>query len=688
MTSSIQYDIGIDIGGTFTDVVCRRPGEPMRTTKIMSTRQDPSQAVMRAVGFMVENWGIAPEDVGHFLHGTTVATNAVLERKGARIGLLTTEGFKDVLEIGRQMRHALYGVILEPETPIFLAPGKYRKEIPGRIDAKGQEVTPLDEDAVRQAVRELRDAGVQAIAVCYIFSFQNPAHEQRTREIIAEEAPDLMVSISSDVDPAFREYERTVVTSFDAYMKPVIDRYMEQIEGGLGKAGIGSPLQVMQSRGGLSISAVARKRPVRLFMSGPAAGVIGGTIVGKMAGSLNLITVDIGGTSCDIALVDNGQPVIRPEGRIDGYTVRVPMVDVNAIGSGGGSIAWLDAGGGLRVGPESAGADPGPAAYGKGGENPTVTDASLVLGYLDPSYFAGGTVSLDTEKSREAILEKIAKPLGLGLEEAALGIHRVVNAQMVEGIRLVSIRQGLDPRRFALVALGGGGPVHATALASELKIGTVVIPRYPGVLSAAGLLAAPIEHEVAAAFPMPLEGLTVERLKEALGNLDTQCAELMAHEGVDPSEVRISYSADMWYQGQSYYLEVPIHLEDPDPIKRLYADFLKVHDRVYGYASEAPAGIVNLRTIHSALGSDSLGEGAYAAGTGAPVKGERTIRTAAAPGGVVAKIYERANMPVGFRFEGPAIVEQADTTTVVEPGWRGEMLGDGNLVLTASEGGS
>ncbi|MCP1337098.1 hydantoinase/oxoprolinase family protein [Futiania mangrovi] len=688
MSSSNKYDIGIDIGGTFTDVVCRRPGEPMRTTKIMSTRQDPSQAVMRAVGFMVENWGIAPEDVGHFLHGTTVATNAVLERKGARIGLLTTEGFKDVLEIGRQMRHALYGVILEPETPIFLAPGKYRKEIPGRIDAKGKEVTPLDEDAVRQAVRELRDAGVQAIAVCYIFSFQNPAHEQRTREIIAEEAPDLMVSISSDVDPAFREYERTVVTSFDAYMKPVIDRYMEQIEGGLGKAGIGSPLQVMQSRGGLSISAVARKRPVRLFMSGPAAGVIGGTIVGKMAGSLNLITVDIGGTSCDIALVDNGQPVIRPEGRIDGYTVRVPMVDVNAIGSGGGSIAWLDAGGGLRVGPESAGADPGPAAYGKGGENPTVTDASLVLGYLDPSYFAGGTVSLDTEKSREAILEKIAKPLGLGLEEAALGIHRVVNAQMVEGIRLVSIRQGLDPRRFALVALGGGGPVHATALASELKIGTVVIPRYPGVLSAAGLLAAPIEHEVAAAYPSPLEGLSVERLKEALGNLDRQCAELMAHEGVDPSEVRISYSADMWYQGQSYYLEVPIHLEDPDPIKRLYADFLKVHDRVYGYASEAPAGIVNLRTIHSALGSDTLGEGAYVAGTGAPVKGERTIRTAAAPGGVLAKIYERANMPVGFRFEGPAIVEQADTTTVVEPGWRGEMMADGNLVLTASEGGS
>lgn len=681
-----QYDIGIDIGGTFTDLVCRRPGEPMLTTKIMSTRQNPNEAVMQAVRYMVENWKIAPEAVGHFLHGTTVATNAVLERKGARIGLLTTAGFKDVLEIGRQMRQALYGIILEPETPVFLAQGKYRKEIPERVGSKGEVVTPLDEAAVRSALRELVRDGVQAVAVCYLFSFQNPAHEVRTREIIAEEFPDLMVSISCEVDPAFREYERTVVTAFDAYMKPIIDRYMEQIEGGLSDAGIDSPLQVMQSRGGLSISAVARKRPVRLFMSGPAAGVIGGTIVGKMAGAQDLITVDIGGTSCDIALVDGGRPVIRPEGRIDGYTVRVPMVDVNAIGSGGGSIAWLDAGGGLRVGPESAGADPGPAAYGKGGENPTVTDASLVLGYLNPSFFAGGTVELDVEKAREAVLEKIAKPLGLGLEEAALGIHRVVNTQMVEGIRLVSIRQGLDPRRFTLVALGGGGPIHATALASELKITRVVIPRYPGVLSAAGLLAAPIEHEVSAAFPRPLKDITLPMLREALGDLDRQCAALMAHEGVSDDQVGISYFADMWYLGQSYHLEVPMRLDDADPLGRLYEDFLQVHDRVYGYASQAPAGIVNLRSIHATAAEESLGEGAYTAGDGHAVKGERTIRVAAEPGGIAAKVYDRSHMQAGLRLEGPAIVEQADTTTVIEPGWSGEVRPDGNLVLTWIEG--
>ncbi|MDE0062398.1 MAG: hydantoinase/oxoprolinase family protein [Gammaproteobacteria bacterium] len=686
MARGICYDIGIDIGGTFTDLVCRRPGESMLTAKIVSTRWNPDEAVMQAVRFMVENWNIAPEEVGRFLHGTTVATNAVLERKGARLGLLTTAGFKDVLEIGRQMRRELYGIILKPQTPVFLAPGKYRREISERIGSKGEEVTPLDEEAVRSAVLDLVEAGAQAIAVCYLFSFRNPAHELRTREIVAEAFPGLKVSLSCEVDPAFREYERTVVTAFDAYMKPTIDRYMERIEGGLRKTGIGAPLQVMQSRGGLAISSVARRRPVRLFMSGPAAGVIGGTIVGCMAGAQDLITVDIGGTSCDIALVDGGRPVIRPEGSIDGYTVRVPMVDVNAIGSGGGSIAWLDAGGGLRVGPESAGADPGPAAYGRGGEKPTVTDASLVLGYLNPAFFAGGTVGLDIDKAREAVGEKVAKPLGLGLEEAALGIHRVVNTQIAEGIRLVSIRRGIDPRRFTLVALGGAGPVHATALASELNIDRVVIPRHPGVLSAAGLLAAPIEHEVSAAFPMPLEQLTLANLREALSDLDGECAALMAHEGVSTDQVGIAYFADMWYLGQSYHLEVPIRLDEPDPLARLYDDFLEVHDRVYGHAAQVPAGIVNLRTIHSTAAGVSLGEGEFAAGDGKAVKGERVIRVAAEPGEVAARVYDRANMEACLRLEGPAIVEQADTTTLVQPGWTGEVATDGNLILIRSKG--
>ena len=674
-------DVGVDIGGTFTDIVCRRRGEPMRIVKLPTTRGDPSRAVLEAVRYMVETWGVQPSEIARFLHGTTIATNAVLERKGARIGLITSRGFRDVLEIGREMRQQLYGIILEPETPVFLAPGARRKEATEQVSASGEVIVPLDEASVLRAADELVAEGVEAIAVAYIFSFLNPSHERRTRDLIAARHPRLMISLSSDVDPAFREYERTVVTAFDAYMKPIVDRYLQHLEAGLASAGVSAPLQVMQSRGGLAGTSVARKRPVRLFMSGPAAGVIGGTIVGLMAGRRNLITIDIGGTSSDIALVDRGTPIIRPEGKIAGFPVRVPMVDVNAIGSGGGSIAWLDGAGGLRVGPESAGSEPGPACYGRGGARATVTDASLVLGYLDPGFFAGGTVRLDPALSRQAIERTIATPLGLGVEEAALGIHRVVNAQMVEGIRLVSIRQGMDPRIFTLVALGGAGPLHATALSADLGIASVVIPRHPGVLSAAGLLAARIEHEVSAAFPRRVRELDLAGVRQALDALDQQCAMLMAEEKVRPEEVRVRYFADVWYVGQSYYLEVPLHLDDPDPAGRLYKDFLAQHEQVYGYATQNPAAIVNLRTIHRTGGADSLAEGSYAPSGGDPRKRPRSIRVASSAHPIEAQIYDRAAMPVGMIVEGPAVIEQIDTTTLLEPGWRATVLADGNLLL-------
>ncbi|MGE0425737.1 MAG: hydantoinase/oxoprolinase family protein [Reyranellaceae bacterium] len=678
-TASI--DVGVDIGGTFTDVVCRRQGEPMRIVKLPTTRGDPSRAVLEAVRYMVESWNVQPTEIARFLHGTTIATNAVLERKGAKIGLITSRGFRDVLEIGREMRQQLYGIILQPETPVFLAPGARRKEAIEQVSATGEVVVPLDDASVLQAADELVAEGVEAIAVAYIFSFLNPSHERRTRALIAARHPQLMISLSSDVDPAFREYERTVVTAFDAYMKPVVDRYLQHLETGLASAGVSAPLQVMQSRGGLAGTSVARQRPVRLFMSGPAAGVIGGTIVGLMAGRRNLITIDIGGTSSDIALVDRGTPIIRPEGKIAGFPVRVPMVDVNAIGSGGGSIAWLDGAGGLRVGPESAGSDPGPACYGRGGERATVTDASLVLGYLDPEFFAGGTVRLDPALSRRTIERTIAQPLGLGVEEAALGIHRVVNAQMVEGIRLVSIRQGMDPRIFTLVALGGAGPLHATALSADLGIASVVIPRHPGVLSAAGLLAARIEHEVSAAFPRRVRELDLDAVRQALDDLDRQCAKLMAEEKVRPEGVDVRYYADVWYVGQSYYLEVPLHLDDPDPSGRLYKEFLAQHEQVYGYATQNPAAIVNLRTIHRTGGADSLSEGSYAPSGGDPRKTPRPIRVASSSQPLDAQIYDRAAMPVGMVVQGPAVIEQIDTTTLLEPGWKAHVLPDGNLLL-------
>jgi len=679
MTAVAQ--IGVDIGGTFTDVVCRFDDGTLKFVKLPTTRKDESQAVLQSIALMARDWGVQPADIARFTHGTTVATNAVLERKGARIGIITTQGFRDVLEIGRQMRHQMYSVVLESETPAFLAPGARRKEVPERVGADGRVLVPLDEAAVKIAADALVADGCEAIAICFLFSFRNPAHEKRAREIVELAHPSVKVAVSHEVDPAFREYERTVVTAFDAYVKPVIDRYLSRLEKGLAGAGVPAPLQVMQSRGGLMVSEVARQRPVRLFLSGPAAGVIGASLAGASANAEDLITVDIGGTSCDIALISKGKALIRSDGLIDGYPVRVAMVDVNSIGSGGGSIAWIDRGGGLRVGPQSAGSEPGPACYDRGGAQPTVTDASVVLGYVNPDFFAGGTLKLTPERAHRVIADKVAKPLGLTLEEAALGIHRVLNAQMAEGIRLVSVRQGLDPRKFALLPLGGGGAVHATALARDLNIARVVVPRTPGVLSAAGLLAAPVAHEVSAAYGRALNDTTVGDLRGALGALDADCARLMQLEQLNGASVVIQYMADICYVGQSYTLEIPLRLDAPDPMATLYDDFLINHDRVYGHATRVPARIVNLRTVHQAGGLDRIDGGPFAPSGGPPQKATRRVLTAGQSGFADAAILDRAAMPVGFTFQGPAIVEQSDTTTLVEPGWRGSVDPAGNLIL-------
>jgi len=682
---AMAVEIGIDIGGTFTDVVARDADGRLRMAKVPSSRRDPGGAVRRVLEETLAGWGISPDALVRFVHGTTVATNAVLERRGARIGLVTTAGFEDVLEIGRQRRTDMYDVVMRAETPGFLAPGALRRGVAEEMSPEGETVVPLDVAGLEAAVDDLAAAGVEAIAVSFLFSFANPAHEQAARDLIRVRHPDLFVSISSEVDPAFREYERTAVTAFDAYVKPVLDRYLAGMERDLAAGGVTAPLQIMQSRGGTCSSVVARRKPVKLFLSGPAAGVIGGRSAGTAAGASDLITVDIGGTSCDIALIRDGRPLIRQEGVIDGYPVRVPMVDVNAIGAGGGSIAWIDRGGGLRVGPHSAGAEPGPACYGRGGEEATVTDASVVLGYIDPVYFAGGTLPLDPALAHAAVEARVARPLGLSVEDAALGIHRVLNAQMAEGIRLVSISRGIDPRGFALVGLGGGGAIHATALAGELGIPRVVVPRFPGVLSAAGLLAAPVEHEAQAAFPRPLAGLDAGGVRETIAALDATCRELMTAEGLDPAASLVRHFADVCYVGQSHHLEVPLALDAPRPLERLYEDFLAAHERVFGHATPSPARLVNLRSVHQAVtGSEDIA-GPWAPSGGTPLKGTRPIRTAAEPGRLEAAVYDRTAMPAGFTFEGPAIVEQADTTTLVEPGWNGEILADGSLMLTRAE---
>ena len=680
MSTSGDLLIGVDIGGTFTDVVVRRPGGPTRIMKIPSTRDDPSLAVLQALERMEADWGLPPQQIARFVHGTTVATNAVLERKGARVGLITTEGFRDVLEIGRQMRHQMYDLALDPETPTFLAPGRFRREVRERVSATGEVLQTLDEAAVAAAADELVAAGARAIAVVFLFSFLNDAHERRAREIISARHPDAFVSISCEVDPAFREYERTVVTTFDAYVKPVVDRYLANLDAGLAAARVPAPLQIMQSRGGISGSATARLRPVRLFLSGPAAGVIGARMVGEAADCPNLITVDIGGTSCDIALIESGTPALRSEGLIDGFPVRTSMVDVNSIGSGGGSIAWLDAAKGLRVGPHSAGSEPGPACYGLGGSEPTVTDASVVLGYLDPDHFAGGHLKLRPELSREAIDRLVARPMRLTVEQAALGIHRIVNAQVAEGIRFVSIRRGHDPRRFTLLPLGGGGALHACALAEELGLGRILVPRLPGVLSAAGLLAAPVEHEVSVALPRAIDVVDLAEVRAALDQLDGRCRTLMAQENIAAAHVTRLYFADVCYTGQGYHLEVPFEPAAPDPFAALTAAFYSAHDRTYGYAPKSPIRLVNLRTVHSVAGATRLQDAWTPASRPALVRKARILlpeRQAA----VEAAVYDRAALKAGDTFSGPAIIEQDDTTTLLTPGWHCRVDALGNLVL-------
>ena len=678
-----QFEIGVDIGGTFTDVVCRDGKGATRLVKIPTTRSNPSAGVKAAMDYMRREWRVSPDEIVRFVHGTTVATNAVIEAKGARIGLLTTAGFKDVLEIGRQMRHSVYDLLLKPETPVFLAPGALRKEVGERLTATGDVLVPLEESSVVRAVDELAAEGVEAIAVSYLFSFLNPAHERRTREIVAGRHPRILVSLSSDVDPAFREYERTCVTAFDAYIKPVVGRSLENMERGLVEDGVRTPLQIMQSRGGISSSSIARQRPVRLFLSGPAAGVIGGLEVGRAAGVEDLITIDVGGTSCDIALISRGQPLIRSEGEISGYSVRVPMVDVNAIGAGGGSIAWIDGAGSLRVGPHSAGSEPGPACYGRGGERATVTDASVILGYINPDYFAAGSLKLSPETARQAIETTIARPLGLSLERAALGIHRVLNAQMAEAMRLVSIGRGIDPRGYTLLPLGGGGPLHATALARELGIRRIVVPRHPGVLSATGLLFAPIEHESSVAFPRPLVRHEWPEVERALAERDQACARLMRSEGVPAAQTQIFYFADVCYIGQAYHLEIPLRPEAANPIAALYQDFLVTHDRIYGHSTDGPARIVNLRSIHRSTVSRSATATVAGSAGNTAAKATRDILTAESGSFVPARVYDRATMVAGLEIRGPAIVEQADTTTLIEPGWRATVAGDGALIITA-----
>jgi len=676
-----HVQIGVDIGGTFTDIVALDGEGRLALAKVPSTPKDLLDGIGAAVGKVLALAGAPPGDVERFIHGTTVATNAVLEQKGAVTAVLTTEGFEDVLEMGRQKRSRMYDLEMDPETPSFLAPGRRRVGIRERLDARGAVLVPLDEGQVRAAVQTLRAQGVQAIAVCYLFSFVNPAHEQRTRELCAEIAPEISVSLSSEVDPTFREYERLCVTAFDAYLGPVVKRYLAGLADTLRGLGIRAVPLIMRSRGGIVSAALAARQPVTLFLSGPAGGVIGAGCAAERSGVRDFVSLDMGGTSNDVAVVRSGAPLLASEGSIGPYPVRTPMVDVNTIGAGGGSIAWIDAAGGLRVGPRSAGAEPGPACYGRGGDAATVTDASVVLGYLNPERFAGGALTLDVGAAERAV-GAIGRRLGVDTITAAAGIHRVINARMADQIRLVTIKRGYDPRQFSLVVLGGAGPVHGAALAAEMGMAEVLVPEAPGVLAAFGLLAAAIEHHHARTLQARTDVADLAAVNRCLAELDAAGRARMHEEGVAAADVHVAYTADMRYVGQAYELEVPIAApvaaeRVPDIVAALHA----VHERVYGYArTQQTVEFVNFRAVHTyRLPRPVVRPSAQAHGRLDDARvGERR---AYFDGFVSAAIYERARLPLGARLAGPAIVEQMDTTTVIPPGVTAVVDDAGNLRL-------
>jgi N-methylhydantoinase A/oxoprolinase/acetone carboxylase beta subunit len=670
--------VAVDIGGTFTDVVVLDGSRLVAFAKVPSTPRDLADGIVAGVTSTLRKVGLRPEQVDRFTHGTTVATNAVLERKGARVGLLATDGFEDTLEIGRMKRNALYDLFIDPQTPVFLAPRRRREPILERLDASGNVLIPLDDEQVRQAVRRLRDdEGVTAIAVCYLHSYRNAAHEQRTREIIGELDSSLPVSLSSEVNPQFREYERTCTTAFDAYLRPVMTTYIEHLARRLADAGVRAPVELMLSRGGLAPADRAANQPVTLFLSGPAAGVLGASLEASFQGFPNAITLDMGGTSADVALVSGGTPTIRSEGIIDGYPVRTPMLDMTTVGAGGGSIAWTDPAGALHVGPRSAGAEPGPACYGRGGNQPTVTDASLLLGYLNPDGLGRGGFRLDRDAALAAF-RPLAERLGLDLIRTALGVHRVVNAAMADRIRLVSIKRGFDPRRYTLVTFGGAGPLNGPALLADLPIRSVLVPRRPGVLSAVGLAWGAVELDTLAALHRRLDELTADELRERLRALDAAGRRALAQEGITAGVAAFA-TAGVRYVGQSYELDVPVGLDDASP-DAIGPAFQRLHDEVYGYANLGqPIEAMSLRVTHRRASVTPVVEN-VASGGGVPFA-ERAAYFTSTDGPVPTPVYWRDDLVVGRSLDGPLIVEQEDATTVVYPGQRARLLPTGGLLI-------
>jgi N-methylhydantoinase A len=681
----MSWIVGCDTGGTFTDVFAVSDSGESRVAKVPSTPPRFDRGVVEGM----RELGIEPADVRTLFHGTTVTTNAVITKSGARSALVTTRGFRDILEIRRANREELYDILWDPPEPLVRR--RHRLEVVERVDYAGNVVVPLDEQSVRDVARKLGAREIESVAVCLINAHMNPDHERRVREILVEELPGLHVSLSTDILPEPPEFERTATTVANAYCAPVLRRYMDTLESALVESGFESDIVlVMHNGGGTMTTDYAKGAPVKTLNSGPAAGVIAGASVAAACGRRDVVCFDMGGTSADIAVVRDGEPQLTRAFDLEwGMPIRFPSIDVISIGAGGGSIAWLDPAGYPRSGPQSAGAEPGPACYGKGGTEPTNTDAQLVLGRVSNDLFLEGRMELDVERAREAIQSRIAAPLGLSVEEAAEGVLRIANANMVKAIRLVTVERGFDPREFSLVAFGGAGPLHAVDLARELQMPEVIVPAHPGVTSALGLLFVDPLDDFSWSFVRRQDQLDLEQLERRYAEMEERVGESLVRQGVEAGDVVLERSLDLRYIGQLHSVTVPLTEIGEDGIRAAVAAFHDEHLRQYRYSHpDAPVETSALRV--AARGSrakpdlTSLRRG----GRERAVVAERTRDVHFGEHGWMrARVVDRNALAAGDSVAGPAIVDQLDSTIVLPPGTSAVVDEIGNVIIsTGGEG--
>ncbi len=694
-----RYRLGVDVGGTHTDLVLLDTSTGiLMVEKVSSTPKNPALGVLNGVNKFIAR-GVAPADIEFFAHGTTITTNALLEMRGAKVGLLITKGYRAVQEVQNQARDGnLFDYFYAKPQPI--APQSLTKEIPERSDYQGNVLIPLDTAAVREAARALKAAGVESIAVSYLFSFMNPAHEEMTRKLINEEIPGVHVSLSSEVLPRIREWARLSTTLLNAYLEPVLVHYIDHLNRGLDDAGIGTQQRfLMQSNGGVMpfSAAIAGGRTVHTLFSGPAAGAQAAAYLAEDDARAGLVTLDMGGTSADIAFIEGGIPLETTEGVIARRQIDVPALDMSSISAGGGSIAWVDSGGFLNVGPQSAGADPGPACYGRGGTRPTVTDADIVCGYLNPDYFLGGAQTLDVAAARAALQQHVAGPLKMDVLDAAAGIQRIVDMRMADEVRVFAAKRGVDLTAFTLLPFGGAGAVHAAAVATELGMRRILVPPRPGAFSALGLLCTDVVHDYIRSELRPLDTIASEHAEDIFRELEAKAREELAAEGMlqakdmAPAAARFARELDLRYTGQGYELRTPLDGLFTD---RLTAQSLQAarerfderHAQIHGHAAkERPVEVVSYRArVRVTVPKyEPRAESQPAHPAAAVPKGKRRIHLGAMHS-IEATLYERDRLDIGAAIAGPAIVEQFDSTTVIPAGWSGRVDGYRNLILERS----